>query len=79
MIELWLKHVRQEGLVVAQTALNDTPIEQTADDTEAFKSSTSDFWSIARNVLEWPDSRTARGADSLSVSVSVFPLATWCT
>lgn len=63
MIELWLKHVRQEGLVVAQTALNDTPIEQTADDTEAFKSSASDFWSIARNVLEWPDSRIARGAD----------------
>lgn len=63
MIELWLKHVRQEGLVVAQTALNDTPVEQTADDTEAFKSSTSDFWSIARNVLEWPDSRIARGAE----------------
>jgi len=63
MIELWLKHVRQEGLVVAQTALNDTPIEQTADDTEAFKSSASDFWLIARNVLEWPDSRIARGAE----------------
>ncbi|MBZ0217884.1 MAG: N-6 DNA methylase, partial [Fimbriimonadaceae bacterium] len=63
MIDLWLKHVRQEGLVVSQSALNEenlVPIKQTADDSKAFEDSANDFWDIATNVLDWPESRILR-------------------
>lgn len=64
MIDLWLKHVRQEGLVVSQSALNEenlVPIKQTADDSKAFVDSADDFWKIATNILDWPDNRILRG------------------
>jgi Eco57I restriction-modification methylase len=64
MIDLWLKHVRQEGLVVSQSALDEenlVPIKQTADDTEAFEENASDFWKLGTNVLDWPQSRILRG------------------
>ncbi len=63
-IELWLKHVRQEGLVVSQSALNEenlVPIKQTADDSETFKDSAEDFSKIAIDVLGWPQARILRG------------------
>jgi len=64
MIDLWLKHVRQEGLVVSQSALsaeNLVPIKQTAEDTENFSQNAHDFWSLAANVLGWPQERTLKG------------------
>ena len=64
MIDLWLKHVRQEGLVVSQSALdaeNLVPIKQTSDDTRVFSENSSDFWQLATNVLEWPENRIQRG------------------
>ena len=66
MIDLWLKHVRQEGLVVSQSALNEenlVPIKQTADDTKTFEDSAQDFWEVATNVLDWPASRILRDAN----------------
>ena len=66
MIDLWLKHVRQEGLVVSQSALNEenlVPVKQTADDTSVFADNASDFWQLGISVLEWPQSRILRGAD----------------
>ena len=64
MIDLWLKHVRQEGLVVSQSALNEenlVPVKQTTDDSKAFENSADDFWKIATNVLDWPETRILRG------------------
>lgn len=64
MIDLWLKHVRQEGLVVSQSALsaeNLVPIKQTAEDTENFSQNAHDFWSLAANVLGWPQERILKG------------------
>lgn len=60
MSDLWLRHVRQEGLVVSRAALNDTPIEQSADDTQTYANCKNDFWEIASNILEWPNDRIAR-------------------
>jgi hypothetical protein len=65
MIDLWLKHIRQEGLVVSQSALsaeNLVPIKQTAEDTETFLANAHDFWLIAANVLGWPESRVRKGS-----------------
>ncbi|SFK82040.1 Methyltransferase domain-containing protein [Pseudovibrio ascidiaceicola] len=65
MIDLWLKHVRQEGLVVSQSALaaeNLVPIKQTAEDTETFLQNAHDFWSLAANVLGWPQERVLKGS-----------------
>lgn len=64
MIDLWLKHVRQEGLVVSQSALDEenlVPIKQTADDTNVFEDNASNFWKLGTNVLDWPQSRFLRG------------------
>ena len=64
MIDLWLKHVRQEGLVVSQSALDEenlAPVKQTSDDTSVFDENSSDFWQLATNVLDWPQSRIQRG------------------
>jgi len=67
MIDLWLKHVRQEGLVVSQSALdgeNLVPVKQTATDTQGFADSAADFWKIATDVLDWPQVRIL-GAENL--------------
>lgn len=64
MIDLWLKHVRQEGLVVSQSALDEenlVPIKQTADDTNDFEENASDIWKMGANVLDWPQARILRG------------------
>mgnify|MGYP000265315299 CR=1 FL=1 len=64
MIDLWLKHVRQEGLVVSQSALsaeNLVPIKQTAEDTQIFAENAHDFWSLATHVLGWPQERVLKG------------------
>ena len=63
MNDLWLKHVRQEGLVISQVALEDVPIRQTAEDTEAFTEARNDIWRIMTDILEWPESRILKGAD----------------
>jgi hypothetical protein len=59
MTELWLKHVRQEGLVVSYAALTEVPLGQSADDSEEFKGCHSDFWQIAHRVLRWPENLIA--------------------
>ena len=54
MSDLWLKHVRQEGLVVSRAALQDVPISQDATDSEDYAACRGDFWQIADRVLRWP-------------------------
>ena len=54
MSDLWLKHVRQEGLVVSGAALEEAPLLQDRADSEAFKDCRGDFWQIADRVLGWP-------------------------
>ena len=54
MSDLWLKHVRQEGLVVSRAALHDVPLGQDATDTEDFDNRQEDFWQIADTILRWP-------------------------
>lgn len=54
MSDLWLKHVRQEGLVVSAAALEDAPVLQDRSDSEAFEDCRGDFWRIADGVLGWP-------------------------
>ena len=64
MSDLWLKHVRQEGLVVSKSALDEenlVPVKQTSDDTRVFSENSSDFWQLATNVLNWPENRIQRG------------------
>lgn len=52
---LWLKHVRQEGLVISRAAIEDfDPILQTAEHTEEFESVKSDLHSVFAEILEWP-------------------------
>lgn len=63
MNDLWLKHVRQEGLVISQVALEDVPIRQTADDTEIFTDARGDIRQIMTDILEWPENRILKGAD----------------
>lgn len=54
MSDLWLKHVRQEGLVVSHAALHEVPLAQDATDTEVYENCRGDFWHIAQSVLRWP-------------------------
>lgn len=54
MSDLWLKHVRQEGLVVSHAALHEVPLAQDAADTEKFGSCDGDYWRIADEILRWP-------------------------
>lgn len=54
MSDLWLKHVRQEGLVVSRAALHEVPLGQDATDTEDFANRQEDFWQIADTILRWP-------------------------
>lgn len=54
MSDLWLKHVRQEGLVVSRAALQDVPLSQDATDSEDYTSCQGDFWQIADKTLRWP-------------------------
>ncbi|MCF8879659.1 N-6 DNA methylase [Hyphobacterium sp. SN044] len=54
MSDLWLKHVRQEGLVVSQAALTEVPLAQDAADSEIYESCRGDFWRVADKVLRWP-------------------------
>ncbi|MEQ9314695.1 MAG: N-6 DNA methylase, partial [Henriciella sp.] len=54
MSDLWLKHVRQEGLVVSQAALTEVPLAQDAADSEIYESCRGDFWQVADKVLRWP-------------------------
>lgn len=54
MSDLWLKHVRQEGLVVSHSALHEVPLAQDAADTEACENCRGDFWQIAHSALRWP-------------------------
>ncbi len=54
MSDLWLKHVRQEGMVVSRAALHDVPLAQDAADTEEFAASKADFWQIADRIFRWP-------------------------
>jgi hypothetical protein len=59
MSDLWLKHVRQEGLVVSHAALQEVPLAQDTSDSEAFDKCRGDFWQIARDVLRWPENLIA--------------------
>ena len=54
MNDLWLKHVRQEGLVVSRAALADTVLQQDRSDSDAYEECRGDFWQIADRVLAWP-------------------------
>jgi len=67
---LWLKHVRQEGLVISKAAITDLdPIGQKADDNESFAQASSDIWKVFTDVLEWPSEFVKRG-DSLPPSAN---------
>lgn len=55
MSDLWLKHVRQEGLVVSQAALHDVALAQDSTDSETYGACKGDFWQIAHRVLRWPE------------------------
>lgn len=61
---LWLKHIRQEGLVISRAAIEDfDPILQTAEHTEEFESAKNDIQSVFTEILEWPNAFIKTGDD----------------
>ena len=64
MSDLWLKHVRQEGLVASHAALHEVPLAQDATDSEDYAICNGDFWQIAHHVLRWPENLIAPRSDA---------------